>query len=212
MTQVTFLGTGMMTKGIATRLIAGGHDVTMVAFDEAEGRLRVSELPGARIVDEPGGDVVVLAVPYGAVESVVDRYRTQLAGRIVVDITNPVDFDVLTPLPVRGSAAQEIAAALPEAKVVKAFNTTFAPTLVAGVVGDVPLDVLIASDDDDAKRTVAGLVRDGGMRAVDAGPLARAHELEALGYLHISMQFLLGTQFGTGIKLLTAPLDHNLVP
>ena len=212
MTGVTFIGTGNMTKGIATRLLAGGHDVAMTAFDEDEARLRVSELPGARLVDEPVGDVIVLAVPYGALGSVIGRYRPQLSGKIVVDITNPVDFDVLAPIPVEGSAAEEIEQVLPEARVVKAFNTTFAPTLVAGVVGEVPLDVLIASDDTEAKQVVADLVRDGGMRPADVGPLARAHELEALGYLHIWLQFHLGTQFGTGIKLLTPAPDQELVP
>ena len=64
-----------------------------------------------------------------------------------------------------------------------------------------PLDVFIAGDDDGAKATVSQLVEDGGMRAVDAGPLARAHELEALGYLHMALQEPLGTGFSSSVKV-----------
>ena len=125
-----------------------------------------------------------------------------LAGAVVVDITNPLDFSTFTPLQLdAGSAAQEVAAAVPDAKVVKAFNTTFAGTLVEGAVSGQPLDVFIAGDDDGAKATVTQLVEDGGMRAVDAGPLARAHELEALGYLHMALQEPLGTGFASAVKV-----------
>ncbi len=101
-----------------------------------------------------------------------------------------------------GSVAQEIAGAAPGAKVVKAFNTTLAGTLVDGEVAGRPLDVFVASDDDDAKGAVSRIASDGGLRPVDAGPLARAHELEALGYLHMAIQESLGTGYGSAIKVL----------
>jgi 8-hydroxy-5-deazaflavin:NADPH oxidoreductase len=85
--------------------------------------------------------------------------------------------------------------------VVKAFNTTFAPTLLAGQVAGEPLDVFIAGDDEDAKSTVATLVRDGGLRPIDAGALERSRQLEGLGLLGITLQGALGTQFGTAWKL-----------
>jgi predicted dinucleotide-binding enzyme len=87
-------------------------------------------------------------------------------------------------------------------QVVKAFNTTFAGPLVAGAVAGQPLDVLIAGDDEQAKGLVAQLVRDGGLRPIDAGVLARARELEALGYLHMVGQGTLGTDFASAVKLL----------
>jgi len=125
-------------------------------------------------------------------------------GKTVVDITNPVDFSTFTPLNVEaGSAAQEIAEKVPAAKVVKAFNTTFAGTLVEGKVAGQQLDVLIASDDEQAKASVKQLVESGGLRAIDAGPLARAHELEAVGYLHMFLQESLGTGFGSTVKVLS---------
>jgi 8-hydroxy-5-deazaflavin:NADPH oxidoreductase len=61
--------------------------------------------------------------------------------------------------------------------------------------------VFIASDDDDAKRTVSQLASDGGLNPIDAGPLARAHELEALGYLHMALQQPLGTNFASAVKV-----------
>ena len=91
------------------------------------------------------------------------RYGDQLDGKVVVDITNPVDPETFQPLDVAaGSVAQEIAQKVPGAKVAKAFNTTFAGTLVEGQVGGQPLDVFVASDDEDAKARCAGSPRTAG--------------------------------------------------
>jgi predicted dinucleotide-binding enzyme len=126
-----------------------------------------------------------------------------LSGKVVVDITNPVN-DTMDGLvtPADGSAAQELAAAAPGARVVKAFNTTFAGTLTEGEVAGEPLDVFIAGDDDEAKATVAQLARDAGLRPIDAGPLKRARELEAAGLLHMTIQERLGSGFGSALKVL----------
>jgi hypothetical protein len=107
----------------------------------------------------------------------------------VVDISNPLNqtFDALATAP-GTSAAEEVATATAGATVVKAFNTTFSGTPVEGQVAGQPLDVLIAGDDEEAKKTVTQLVRDGGLRAIDVGPLERARELEGLGFLGIALQ------------------------
>jgi NADPH-dependent F420 reductase len=206
--QVTIVGTGNMARGIATRALAGGHDVTIVGTERSKADSLASDLGGGgngsvQAGDTVGGDVVVLAVPYTAAADVLATHRDNLGGAVIVDITNPVDFSTFQPLSLEaGSAAQEIAGAAPEgAKVVKAFNTTFAGTLVEGNVAGQPLDVFIAGDDEAAKATVKQLVEDGGMRAVDTGPLARARELEALGYLHMAIQEPLGTGFGSSVKV-----------
>jgi 8-hydroxy-5-deazaflavin:NADPH oxidoreductase len=207
--QITIVGTGNMARGIATRALAGGHDVTIVGTDRAKAEALAGDLGGqgggsVQAGDRVGGDAVVLAVPYPAVSAVLDAHRDDLGGAVIVDITNPVDFSTFQPLSLgAGSAAQEIAAAAPEgAKVVKAFNTTFAGTLAEGAVAGQPLDVFIAGDDDAAKATVKQLAEDGGLRAVDAGPLARARELEALGYLHMALQDPLGTGFSSAVKVI----------
>jgi 8-hydroxy-5-deazaflavin:NADPH oxidoreductase len=135
------------------------------------------------------GEIVVLAVYYPAVAAILTGRREQLAGKIVVDITNPLNVETFDSLvvPADGSAAQEIAAQLPESTVLKAFNTTLAATLVNRTVGDAPTTVLVAGDDADAKALLSGIVTAGGVRAVDAGSLRRARELEALGFLQLTL-------------------------
>lgn len=103
------------------------------------------------------GDIVVLAVPYGALEAIIGAHADELKGNILIDITNPVNFDTFDSLvvPVDSSAAQEIQKKLPETVVVKAFNTTFAANLVSGLVGGKePTIVLVASDDAEDKQKI----------------------------------------------------------
>ena len=136
----------------------------------------------------------------------LEHYGDQLAGKVVIDITNPVDvqsFDGLV-TPPDSSAAEELAKRAPEgAKLVKAFNTTFAGTLAGGEVSGQPLDVFIASDDENAKQAVAELARAGGLNPIDAGPLRRAREIERLGFLHMAIQDNLGTGYGSTIKVIS---------
>ena len=205
--DITIIGTGNMARGIATRALAGGNTVTLLGTETEKAQALAGELAGdvrtGRVGDPLTSDVVVLAVWYQAFDDVVGRYGDQLAGKTVVDIANPLDPQTYQPIAVEaGSTAAELAEKAPGAKVVKAFNTAFAPTLVAGEVGGQPFDVLVASDHDDAKRQVRELVEGGGLRAIDAGPLAHARQLEALGYLHIAIQDGLGTGYGSGLKIL----------
>jgi NADPH-dependent F420 reductase len=175
MTNLSILGTGNMGQVIAAVAAKGGHSVQQL---------------GENDLDTPiTGDVVVLAVPYPAVAEVIAQRGEQLAGRIVVDITNPLNFETFDSLvvPADSSAAAEIAAALPSSRVLKAFNTTFAGTLAAGNVGPLTTTVLIAGDDTDAKATLAEIVTSGGLNAIDAGTLKRARELEAVGFLQLTL-------------------------
>jgi 8-hydroxy-5-deazaflavin:NADPH oxidoreductase len=143
-----------------------------------------------RSADPPGpvtGEIVVLAVPHPALNDILDKYGNQLAGKIVVDITNPLNletFDSLVASP-DSSKAAELAAALPSSRVIKAFNTTLAATLNQKQVGPIATTVLVAGDDADAKSALISAVKAGGVEAVDAGSLARARELEAIGFLQI---------------------------
>ena len=175
MAHVSIIGTGNMGQAIGAIAAKGGNSVEL--FGQADTATPVT------------GDVVVLAVPYPAVAAVIAARGASLAGKVVVDITNPLDFSTFDSLtvPADGSAAAEIAAALPDSRVLKAFNTTFAGTLAAGTVGPLPTTVLIAGDDADAKALLAGIVTAGGLRAVDAGSLRRARELEALGFLQLTL-------------------------
>jgi hypothetical protein len=207
--NVTIIGTGNMARAIGGRLLAGGHQVTVLskeveAAEQVVGDLDADGSAGAGRSGDPIADeVVVLAVYFPDAMPAVESYGDALAGKTIIDVSNPVNetYDDLV-TPPDGSAAQELAARTGGAKLVKAFNTTFANTLNEGRVGGQPLDVFLAGDDEDAKATVATLVEDGGLRPVDAGPLRRARELEAAGLLHMSVQGTLGTGFGSALKIL----------
>ena len=206
--KVTIVGAGNMGRGIGTRAVAGGHGVEIADRDPEQARALAEELGGSATAvgpDDPvGGEVVVFAVYYPGIKDAVREYADRLAGKVVVDITNPINAETFDDLatPVGTSSAEEIAQLVPDrTTVVKAFNTTFAPTLVAGKVAGQQLDVLIAGDDDAAKRKVSQLVADGGLRPVDVGPLRRARQLEQLGFLHIAVQQPLDLGFRSTIKL-----------
>ena len=175
MTSISIIGTGNMGQAIASVAGKGGHNVQLIG--EGDSSIHVT------------GDLVVLAVPYPALSGIIAERGASLAGKIVVDITNPLNFETFDSLtvPADSSAAAEVAAALPDSRVLKAFNTTFAGTLAAGTIGDSTTTVLIAGDDVDAKSTLAGIVTSGGVKAVDAGSLKRARELEAFGFLQLTL-------------------------
>ena len=212
--NVTIIGSGNMGRGIGTRAAAGGHSVTFVdanpeVAEKAAADVKASAKKGAKVSaaslnDAVLGDVVVLAVWYGTNIEIAKQLGTKLAGKVVVDIANPLNstYDGLATAP-DSSSAEDLAKAIASgAKVVKAFNTTFAGTLVTGESGGQKLDVFIAGDDADAKSKVSQLVTDGGMRAIDAGPLHRARQIEGMQLLHIVTQGALGTNWGSTIKIL----------
>jgi 8-hydroxy-5-deazaflavin:NADPH oxidoreductase len=175
MTHVTVIGTGNMGQAIAGLVTKGGNSLEVIGEHDTD-----------KVVT---GEIVVLAVPYAALADIVATRGASLAGKIVVDISNPVNFETFDSLvvPADSSAAAELAAKLPQSRVLKAFNTTFAGTLASGTVGPITTTVQIAGDDTDAKALLAGVVSAAGLKAIDAGSLARARELEAFGFLQISL-------------------------
>lgn len=213
--NITIIGPGNMGKAIASRAIAGRHSVTLVgktleqaqkAADEVRASAKQSAQVSVATLDnfEPG-DVVVLALWYGTNIEVVKKLSEKLKEKTVVDIANPVNstYDGLVTA-LDSSSAEDVArAAGSKTKVVKAFNTTYANTLREGQVGGQPLDVFLAGDDQEAKEKVAQLIRDSGMRPVDAGPLRRARQIEGMQLLHIVAQKGLGTNWGSTIKIIS---------
>jgi NADPH-dependent F420 reductase len=213
MAKVTIIGAGNMARGLGTRLLAGSHQVQFLA-PTAEHATALAEdlgdhngsVSAGHPDEEIAGEVVILAMPYDAALEFAQSKGQELDGKVVVDITNPVNMETFDGLvsPSESSGAEEIAKRLPAGvPVVKAFNTTFAGTLTAGSVAGQDLDVLMAGDDEDAKKKVADLVRSSGMRPIDAGPLRRAQQLEHLGFLHMTLQDKLGSGFGSTVKVLT---------
>ena len=212
--SITIIGAGKMGRGIGYRLAAGGHSLTIVDRNSEASENLAEELRSKvknEAVIETGsfenvelGDVVILAVWYGANLEIAKQLGSKLNGKVIVDIANPLNpsYDGLVTT-AGTSSAEELARVVPAgAKVVKAFNTTFAGTLVDGNVGGVPLDVFIAGDDEAAKKTLSKLVSSGGLVPVDVGPLKRAHELESMALLAITLQVKHNLGFATGWKLI----------
>ncbi len=208
------IGAGNMGRGIGTRLLSGGNSLVIMDRDNAEAQKLAAELrpaaKGSAAVSAAAmgspikGEAVILAVYYPGVAGILSQYGSQLSGKIIVDITNPLNatFDDLA-TPPGSSAAEEIAKMAPAgARVVKAFNTTFAGTLVAGQVTGQSLDVFMAGDDAAVKERLAQAFKASGLRPIDVGPLRRARQLEGIGLLHITLQATLGTNWASAVKIL----------
>lgn len=193
MSTITIIGNGNMAHGIAVRALAAGRSVEILARDAEKAQALAEQLGTAvstgTLTQTPAGDIVVLALPFDAAKEVLRSYGPALAGKTVVDITNPVNFETFDSLVVApGTSAAEELAALTPAIVVKAFNTTFAGTLVAGEADGHQLDIFIAGDDATATEAVASLVADGGMRPLVTGALKRSRELEGFQFLLMTLQ------------------------
>ncbi|OBW92723.1 NADPH-dependent F420 reductase [Gallibacterium salpingitidis] len=172
---VTIFGKGNMAKAIAKNFELAGNKVEFIG-QEADATIH--------------GNIVVFAVPYTAIDDIIGKYQTQLAGKVVIDITNPVDFSTMDDLviPADTSAAEIIQKKLSQSEVVKGFNTTFAATLVSGeITKGVPTTVQLASDSTQAKEKVQAALKGSPLAFIDAGALKRARQLEALGFLNISL-------------------------
>jgi 8-hydroxy-5-deazaflavin:NADPH oxidoreductase len=209
--KVTIIGAGNMGRAIGTRAVAAGHELELIDRNPEDATRLADELSGdgSAIAIEPGGriggEIVVFALYYPGLLDGVGQYRDQLEDRVVVETSNPVDFESFEGLatPPDSSASEEVAKLVPQGTpVVKAFNTTFAKTLISGQVAGQQLDVLIAGDDASAKQKVAQLVESAGLRPIDVGPLRRARQLEQVGFLLIALQEPLGWGFASAVKFL----------
>jgi 8-hydroxy-5-deazaflavin:NADPH oxidoreductase len=199
---VAVIGTGKMGSGLARLLASKGVQVAIGGRDPAKAAKLAEEIGGGA---QGGGiaaavklaDVVILAVWYQKMADTI-REAGDLAGKILVDISNPIteDFKRLA-IGHTTSAAEEIQKLAPQAKVVKAFNTVFAELLPAEArQSRAPVQVFVAGYDEAAKRAVSEVVAKGGFEPVDSGPLLNARFLEPVGEMNIWFGFFLG--WGTG--------------
>ena len=197
--SVAVIGTGKMGSGLARLLAGKGVEVVVGGRDPAKAAQLAEEIGGGA---KGGGvadavktaDVVILAVTYPQIGDAV-RDAGGLAGKVVVDISNPIteDFKGLL-IGHTTSAAEEVQRLAPQAKVVKAFNTIFAELLPAEAREgrSARVQVFVAGDDDAAKRAVSDLAVAGGFEPVDSGPLSNARFLESVGEMNIWFGFFLG--------------------
>src|SRR5690606_110139 len=165
---ISIIGAGNVARGIATRALAAGYGVQLLVRNEEQGRTLAGELGDnvtvGSIGDEIQGTIVALAIPYTAVTDVAAAFNG-FAGKTVIDATNPInaEFTGLVTEPGQ-SAAEEIQKALPQASVVKAFNTVFAGNVIAGEKNGQALDLLVAGNDETAKAAVASFGEKAGLR------------------------------------------------
>ena len=192
MSSISIVGVGTMARILAARALAGGNTVEVIGRDAANAAARASELGGGTTAgatgSAPAGDIVILAVPYASAAQVVSQYGDALAGKVIIDISNPFDpTHTGLATPDGSSAAQEIAKAAPAgAHVVKAFNTLLGSVLAASPAEGRPLDVFIAGDDAEAKARVSSFIESLALRPLDTGDLKMAHWLEGAGLLIVA--------------------------
>ena len=189
MTTITIIGSGNMATAIGTRASKHGHTVELMSRDTAKAQALADQIGDGATVGtygaRPAGHIVIVAVLYQHAVDVVAHHGDALAGKILVDITNPFNADASGLVTTAGnSLTQQIAAAAPEGtRVVKAFNTIFGHVLAK----DEPLDAFLAGDSAEAKARVAALLESLDMRPLDAGGLEMASVLEWAGILLVGL-------------------------
>ena len=188
--KISIIGKGNVGSALGRALERAGHAVSIVGDDPAG----VAELAAT-------AEVIVLAVPFGALDNVAATIGAAADGKPVVDVTNALTPEYTLALGYTTSGAEELQKKLPGSKVVKAFNTVFAGHMDSGQVQGEQLTALVASDHADANAAVLDLARAIGFDAVDAGGLANARLLEPFGFLNIQLGYVLGLGPEIGFKL-----------
>jgi predicted dinucleotide-binding enzyme len=189
MSTISIIGSGGMATAIGGRIAKAKHTVEVLSRDPAKARALTDKVAAGATTGTygaaPAGDIVILAVPYGSAAAVVADFGDALAGKVIIDVTNPVTPDMSGLVtPPGSSGAQETAKGLPAgAHVVKAFNTIFGHVLAK----DGRLDAFIAADDAEAKTRVSTFLESLGLRPLDVGGLHMAATLEALGLMMIGL-------------------------
>jgi predicted dinucleotide-binding enzyme len=189
--KVGIIGTGNVGGALARGLTKARREVKSAGEDKNEIRGVVE-----------WADIVVLAVPFGALTDVANTIAPLVRGKTVIDVTNALTEDMKLALGFATSGAEELQQKLPQAHVVKAFNTQFAQHMDSGRLVDQRLTVFVAGDNTAAKRDASEVASSIGFDAVDAGPLANARLLEPLGYLNIQLGYVLGLGTQIGLRLI----------
>lgn len=208
--KITVVGTGNMGSAFVKQLSAAGHIIRVTGRDLNKAQVLADQYTGvtAHSNAEALGDstVVILATAYADAVAAL-RALDDLTGKIVIDITNPLSADYMSlTIGHETSAAEEIAKAVPEAHVVKAFNTLFAQVLAEGpsFAGDQQGSLFVAADNERAKQTAVSLAQSLGWNVIDSGPLVNARYLEPLAGLNIYLGY------GAGLGTSVAPTWLNI--
>lgn len=207
--KIGIIGSGNVGRALATASVGAGHTVSMSSADQDKSKQVAADV-GATAAESNNNavsdaDVVILAVPFDAVEEIANELGAALDGRVVVDVTNrfaPEELDGT-------SNAELIQRLMPNARVIKAFNTILAAHQANPLIDGIQLDGYIAGDDDGAKAKVQELVASLGFRPIDAGPLAMSRALEGIATLNISLNMTNEWPWQSGWKLLGPTGDET---
>ena len=189
--RIGIIGDGNVGGALARGLRRIGHEVKTTGNDSN----RVVEIAG-------WGEIVILAVPWLALDQVIPAIAGGVQGKVLIDVSNPLSQDMRLAIGYTTSGGEELQKKLPGAVVVKAFNTVFAEHMDTGRLGDQQLTAFVSSNDPAAIETVLELAGAIGFDPVNCGPLMNARLLEAVAYFAIVLAY--PGQMGTkiGIKLL----------
>jgi hypothetical protein len=208
--DIAIIGAGNVGQALASAFKRAGHTVLITSRDPEDAGavaaatgsiIATSNLEAAR-----AADVVVLAIPFASVPEVAAEIAEAVAGKPVVDVSNRISFGPNGPeIDTTSSNGEALGALLPDAGVVKAFNTLFATHQTDPIADGVQLDGFVAGDDPAAKATVLELVDSIGLNPVDVGPLSRSRQLEALAFLNMTLNIVNQGTWQSGWKLVGAP-------
>ncbi|HEX6329700.1 MAG TPA: NADPH-dependent F420 reductase [Actinomycetota bacterium] len=186
--DVAIIGTGNVGGALARSLAKAGHKVTITSTSPGEANAIADEIGGTAAGSNreaaEAGDVVIPAVYFDSMAEVLDEIGDLLEGKVLVDVTNRMG-DTPGAVVDGTSNAEKTQERVPQARVVKAFNTLFATRQADPEVDGTPVDAFLAGDDEVAKKVVSELAGSMGMRPIDAGPLDSARILEAMAVLNI---------------------------
>jgi 8-hydroxy-5-deazaflavin:NADPH oxidoreductase len=203
--RIAIVGAGNVGKALSAAAVAAGHDVAVSATSR-ESAEDAAAAAGARAAADNadavnGAEVVILAIPHGSIAGVAEELGSALAGKVVVDTSNPLNETYSDLVTVGTSSAEDLQRQLPDASVIKAFNTTFASRHGNPTEGGAPLDAFIAGDDANAKAKVGELANSLGYRVIDAGELRMARSLEEMAFLNIKLNASNEWSWQSGWKL-----------
>ena len=207
--KISIIGSGNIAKALGASAVRAGHDVVIASRNADHSKATAAELgatsANGAIEAAQSADIIVLAVPAGAAADVAREIAPAVAGKLVIDVTNPLKGDMSGLFTEGTSIAEQLAEILADARVVKGFNTLFGSIQANPETHGQTLDALFATDDDQARDQFATLATSLGFRPVHVGPLAAARELEAMALLNIRLQIVSNGYWQSSFVLVGAP-------
>ena len=202
--NITIVGSGNVGRALAGGWKKAGHSVTFAARDPAGSNVAELKKDGYAVMPQAdaakSADVIVLATPWDGTAATIKALGS-LAGKIVIDATNPLTANLELALGFSDSAGETVARLVTGARVVKAFNTTGANNMANSQYAGAKLMMPVAGDDAAAKQTVMTLASDLGFEPIDVGPLAMSRHLEPMAMTWIKLAYTqgMGREFGFAV-------------